>query len=114
MRERDKFKEITAENETLKGKITTIETKNLIEEAGLLTEWTQKLTGKTQEEIKAEIQVIKGLVKKSKPAPEPIGSDTNPANTKPVIVTRESIKRMSPSQINENWEAVQKALKSGI
>jgi len=47
-------------------------------------------------------------------APEPIGSDTNPANTKPAIITRESIKRMSPSQINDNWEAVQKALKSGI
>jgi len=114
MRERDKFKEITAENETLKGKITAIDTENLIKEAGLPTEWTQKLTGKTPEEIKAEIQVIKTLVEKSKPAPEPIGSDTNPANTKPVIITRESIKRMSPSQINDNWEAVQKALKSGI
>jgi len=117
-RERDKHTEtinsLTAENETLKGKITAIDTENLIEEAGLPTEWTQKLTGKTQDEIKAEIQVIKTLVEKSKPAPEPIGSDTNPANTKPAIITRESIKRMSPSQINDNWEAVQKALKSGI
>ncbi len=117
-RERDKHTEtinsLTAENETLKGKITAIDTENLIKEAGLPTEWTQKLTGKTQDEIKAEIQVIKTLVEKSKPAPEPIGSDTNPANTKPAIITRESIKRMSPSQINDNWEAVQKALKSGI
>jgi len=118
MRERDKnsesFNLLTAENETLKGKITAIETENLIKEAGLPLEWTQKLTGKNQEEIKAEIQVIKTLVEKSKPAPEPIGSDTNPANTKPVIITRESIKRMSPQEINTNWEAVQKALKSGI
>jgi len=117
-RERDKHTEtinsLTAENETLKGKITAIDTENLIKEAGLPTEWTQKLTGKTQDEIKAEIQVIKTLVEKSKPAPEPIGSDTNPANTKPIIITRESIKRMSPQEINTNWEAVQKALKSGI
>ena len=62
MSERDKFKEITAENETLKNKITAIDTENLIKEAGLPTEWTQKLTGKNQEEIKAEIQVIKALV----------------------------------------------------
>jgi len=118
MRERDKHNEtiasLTAENETLKGKITAIDTENLIKEAGLPTEWTQKLTGKTPDEIKAELQVIKTLVEKSKPAPETIGSDTNPANTKPVIITRESIKQMSPSQINDNWEAVQKALKSGI
>ena len=106
---------LTAENDSLKSKINTIETEKIISEAGLPSEWAQKLTGKTPEEIKAEVQTIKALVEKSKPAPEePIGSDTNPANTKPVIITRESIKRMSPSQINDNWDAVQKALKSGI
>lgn len=118
MRERDKHNEtinsLTADNETLKGKITAIETENLIKEAGLAPEWTEKLTGKNQEEIKAEIQTIKALVEKSKPAPEPIGSDTNPANTKLVIFTRESIKKMSPTEINDNWEAVQKALQSGV
>ena len=118
LRERDKHTEtitlLTADNETLKSKITTMETDNLIKEAGLPSEWAQKLTGKTLEETKAEIQTIKVLVEKSKPAPEPIGSDTNPANTKPVLFTRESIKRMSPQEINDNWDAVQKALQSGI
>lgn len=118
LRERDKHTEtitlLTADNETLKSKITTMETDNLIKEAGLPSEWAQKLTGKTLEETKAEIQTIKLLVEKSKPAPEPIGSDTNPANTKPVLFTRESIKRMSPQEINDNWDAVQKALQSGI
>lgn len=118
MRERDKIKEefsnLTAENETLKTKINTIETENLIKNAGLAPEWAQKLSGKTPEEIKAEVQTIKALVEKSKPAPEPIGSDSNPPNSKPVIFNRESIKRMSPQEINENWDAVQKALKSGI
>lgn len=105
---------LTAENETLKSKIAATETENLIKEAGLAPEWAQKLTGKTPEEVRAEVETIKALVEKSKPAPEPIGSDTNPANTKPVIFTRESIKRMSPSQINDNWDAIQKALKLGI
>jgi len=118
MRERDKIKEefsnLTAENETLKTKINTVETENLIKNAGLAPEWAQKLSGKNQDEIKAEIETIKTLVEKSKPAPEPIGSDSNPVNSKPVIFTRESIKRMSPQEINENWDLVQKALKSGI
>lgn len=118
MRERDKHNEtinsLTAENESLKNKIKSIEVENLIKEAGLAPEWTEKLTGKTQEEIKAEIQTIKALVEKSKPAQEPLGSDTNPANTKPVIFTRESIKEMSPQEINDNWESIQNALKSGV
>ena len=118
LRERDKHTEtitsLTADNETLKSKIAIMETDNLIKEAGLPSEWAQKLTGKTFEETKAEIQSIKVLVEKSKPAPEPIGSDTNPANSKPVLFTRESIKRMSPQEINDNWDAVQKALQSGI
>ena len=118
MRERDKIKEefsnLTAENETLKTKINTVETENLIKNAGLAPEWAQKLSGKSIDEVKTEIEIIKALVKKSKSAPEPIGSDSNPPNSKPVIFTRESIKRMSPQEINENWDAVQKALKSGI
>ena len=118
MRERDKHTEtisnLTADNTALKDKLAKIEIDSLVKEAGLPVEWTQKLTGKTPEEIKAEIKDIKALVEKSKPAPEPIGSDTNPANSKPLIFSRESIKRMSPSEINDNWDAVQKALKSGI
>jgi|GEM_PF-5095941 len=118
MRERDKIKEefsnLTAQNETLKTKINTIETENLIKEAGLASEWASKLSGKSIDEVKIEVESIRDLIEKSKPAPEPIGSDTNPANSKPVIFSRESIKRMSPQEINENWDAVQKALKSGI
>lgn len=118
MRERDKIKEefsnLTAENETLKTKINTVETENLIKNAGLAPEWAQKLSGKSIAEVKTEIETIKALVEKSKPSPEPLGSDSNPPNTKPIIITRDSIKRMSPTEINENWDLVQKALKSGI
>ena len=118
MRERDKIKEefsnLTADNTALKDKLAKIEIDSLVKEAGLPVEWAQKLSGKTPEEIKAELDTIKTLVEKSKPAPEPIGSDSNPPNSKPVIFTRDSIKRMSPTQINENWDLVQKALKSGI
>lgn len=117
-RERDQHNQtinsLTAENETLKGKLTKIEVDGLIKEAGLAPEWSSKLTGKTPEEVKAEVQTIKALVEKSKPAPEPIGSNTNPPNVTPVFITRESIKKMSPQEINDNWAAVQKALKSGI
>jgi hypothetical protein len=117
-RERDKHTEtinsLTAENGTLKNQLSQIETDNLIKEAGLPSEWAQKLTGKTPEEIKAEVQTIKALVEKSRPIPDPIGSDTNPANVQPVFITRDSIKKMSPQEINDNWAAVQKALKSGI
>ena len=118
MRERDKHTEtistLTADNTALKDKLAKIEIDSLVKEAGLPVEWAQKLSGKTPEEIKAELDTIKTLVEKSKPAPEPIGSDSNPPNTKPAIFTRESIRRMSPTEINDNWDAVQKALKSGI
>jgi hypothetical protein len=118
LRERDKNAEsynlLTAENGLLKGKLAEIEIISLVKEAGLAPEWSQKLTGKTPEEVKAEVQTIKTLVEKSRPIPEPIGSDTNPANVMPVFITRESIKKMSPQEINDNWAAVQKALKSGI
>ena len=50
MRERDKhietYNSLTAENETLKGKLTKIEDDGLIKEAGLAPEWSQKLDGK--------------------------------------------------------------------
>jgi chromosome segregation ATPase len=118
LRERDKHSEtittLTAENETLKGKLTKIEVDGLIKEAGLAPEWAEKLEGKTPDEVKAEVQTIKSLVEKSKPANEPIGADTNPANTTPTFFTRESIKKMTPQAINDNWDAIQKALKSGI
>lgn len=55
MRERDKFKEITADNAALKDKLAKIEIDSLVKEAELTPEWTQSLTGKIQEEIKAEI-----------------------------------------------------------
>ena len=117
-RERDQNKEtinsLTAENETLKGKLTKIEVDGIIKEAGLAPEWAQKLEGKTPDEVKAEVQTIKALVEKSKPVNEPIGADTNPANTTPTFFTRESIKKMTPQAINDNWDAIQKALKSGI
>jgi len=121
-RERDKHTEtinsLTAERDNLRGelestKLNTLKA-DLLSKAGISQEWAPKIAGKSQAEMESEIASFKQLIENSKPAPEPIGSDTNPANTKPVIITRESIKRMSPSQINENWEAVQKALKSGI
>jgi len=118
MRERDKHNEtisnLTAENTALKDKLAKIEIDSLVKEAGLAPEWAQKLSGKSIDEAKTEIETIKALVEKSKPAPEPIGSDSNPPSSKPVIITRDSVKRMSPQEINENWDAVQKALKSGI
>lgn len=118
LRERDKhietYNSLTAENETLKGKLTKIEVDGLIKEAGLDPEWSQKLEGKTPDEVKVEVQTIKALVEKSKPVNEPIGADTNPANTTPTFFTRESIKKMTPQAINDNWDAIQKSLKSGI
>ena len=71
MRERDKIKEefsnLTAENETLKTKINTVETENLIKNAGLAPEWAQKLSGKSIDEVKTEIEIIKALVKNLNP-----------------------------------------------
>ncbi|MCX6643479.1 MAG: hypothetical protein NTV15_08840 [Candidatus Bathyarchaeota archaeon] len=122
MRERDKFKEevstITAERDNLKGelestKLNTLKT-DLLSKAGISQEWAPKITGKSQAEMESEIASFKQLIENSKPAPEPVGSDTNPANTKPVIFSRESVKKMSPQEINDNWADIQKALKSGI
>ena len=65
MRERDKhtesFNSLTAENGLLKGKLAEIEINSLVKEAGLAPEWIQKLTGKTPDEVKEEVQTIKVL-----------------------------------------------------
>jgi hypothetical protein len=107
---------LTAERDNLKGelestKLNTLKA-DLLSKAGISQEWAPMIAGKSQAEMESEIASFKQLIENSKPAT--IGSDTNPANTKPTIFTRESIKRMSPQEINTNWEAVQKALKSGI
>jgi glucan phosphorylase len=118
MRERDKHTEtinsLTAENGNLKNKISEIEITtlktDLISKAGLSPEWAQKITGKTESEIQSEVESIKTLVEKSKP--EPLGSGTNPVDSKPVtLFTRAQLSKMTAEEINANWENVQKSLK---
>ena len=118
MRERDKHTEtinsLTAENGDLKNKISEIETNDLkadlISKAGLSSEWAQKIKGKTGDEIKVEIESFKSLIEKSKP--EPIGSGTNPVDSKPVtLFTRAQLSKMTAEEINANWDNVQKSLK---
>jgi len=118
LRERDKntesYNSLTAENTTLKDKLAKIEIDGIVQSAGLPLDWASRLVGKSVEEAKIEVQTLKALVEKSKPAPEKIGADTNPANTTLTLITRESLKKMTAQEINDRWLDVQRALKSGI
>jgi len=41
------------------------------------------------------------------------GGPTNPQSPKTPVITRESLKQMSPDEINANWETISGALKEG-
>lgn len=66
-----------------------------------------RLQGNTREELEADAKaLVDGLPKPTLKSPGPVGG--NPP-AKPVL-TRDQIEKMSPEEINKNWDAVQAAL----
>ncbi len=119
MRERSKHTEtinsLQLERDGLKSELESQKLNSLksdlLSKAGLSSDWGSKISGKTEEEIQTEIASFKQLIENSKTS-EPIGSGTNPADQKPVtFYTRAQIQKMTPEEINANWENVQKSLK---
>ncbi|MCL6611184.1 MAG: DUF4355 domain-containing protein [Peptococcaceae bacterium] len=84
----------------------------VLDEMGLPKAWANRIFGTTEEEIKQDAEELKRLL--GTPG-RPVGSGTNPAiaGNQAQIFTREQIKKMSPEEINANWEAIMKQMAAG-
>lgn len=98
-----KAKVALAETESIKSKI--------LSEAGLPKELATRLSGATEEEMKADAEVLKKLF-----GTKTIGSGTNPADSTNQVktYTKAEINQMSPEDINANWDAIQGQMSKGL
>lgn len=91
-------------------KAEQIKTK-VLTEMGLPLSWSSRIFGTTEEEIKADAEELKKLLGVQG---KPIGGGTNPANGGGTTTfTKEQIARMSPEEINQNWEVISKLMAEG-
>jgi hypothetical protein len=69
-----------------------------------------RLAGETEEEMDADGQALAGVIGKQTPTSPtaPVVSPTSPTGV--TTLTEDSIRKMSPEEINKNWDAVSAAL----
>jgi uncharacterized protein DUF4355 len=83
----------------------------------LPAELAERLRGETEEDLDKDAQALAKLSPWGHPAGGNAGagstSTTNPAAGRGGALTAETIKTMTPEQINANWDRVQEALKAG-
>ena len=112
--------ELKAENTTLKadlaerdGKLKDSEMKaqkaEIAKKAGLSEALADRLQGSTPEEMEAD---AKRLAEAMGPGPK-VGDGTNPPNGAKKPLTRADLKKMSPDEINANWDQISSQLKDG-
>lgn len=84
----------------------------ILDEMGLPKAWASRIFGTTEEEIRQDAEELKKLL--GTPG-KPVGGGTNPVNTgnQSQVFTREQLKKMTPEEINANWDAIMKQLASG-
>ena len=83
----------------------------ILSEMGLPLSWANRIFGTTEEEIKADAEELKKLLGAQG---KPIGSGTNPpGGGSTTTFTLDQVKRMSPDEINQNWEAISKMMAEG-
>ena len=92
---------------------TALVKQKVLTELGLPLPLTDRIFGTTEEEIRQDAEELKKLLNIQ---PNKIGSGTNPAGGGGQIrtFTKAEIERMSPEEINKNWEVIQEALKQGL
>lgn len=83
----------------------------ILADMGLPLNVAGRIFGTTEEEIKKDAEELKALLNIQA---KTIGSGTNPAGGSSVpAFTREQIKRMTPDEINANWDAISKLMAEG-
>lgn len=93
---------------------TSLMKQKVLFEMGLPLSLADRIFGETEEEIKQDAEELKKLL--GLQANTKIGTGTNPAgNSKTTkVFTRAEIERMTPEEINKNWDAIQEALRQGL
>ena len=99
------------EREAQQAKLETLKLK-ILDELKLPKAWVARIFGTTEEEIRADAKELQTLLGSQG---KPVGSGTNPAggSGNSLTYTREQIKRMTPEEINANWEAISKQMAEG-
>lgn len=100
------------EREAAEARLESLKLK-VLDEMGLPKAWAVRLFGTTEEEIKADAEELKKLLGTTG---KPVGSGTNPANpgnNHTQVFTREQIRKMTPEEINANWEVIMKQMAMG-
>ncbi len=83
----------------------------ILADMGLPLNVAGRIFGTTEEEIKKDAEELKALLNIQA---KTIGGGTNPAGGSSVpAFTREQIKRMTPDEINANWDAISKLMAEG-
>lgn len=100
----------------LEAKKTAIESMKIkvLTELGMPVNLTSRIFGETEDEIRQDAEELKKLL--GLQANTKVGTPTNPAggNKGTRTFTKEEIARMSPEEINKNWDTIQEALKQGL
>lgn len=100
------------EQEAAEAKVEALKLR-VLDEMGLPKAWASRIFGTTEEEIQQDAEELKKLLGTSG---KPIGGGTNPANpgnNQTQVFTREQIRRMTPEEINANWEAIMTQMATG-
>lgn len=86
----------------------------VLTEMGLPLSLADRVFGETEEEIRQDAEELKKLL--GLQANTKVGTPTNPAggNKRVRTFTKEEIARMSPEEINKNWDIISEALKQGL
>ncbi|ADQ04400.1 putative prophage LambdaCh01, scaffold protein [Caldicellulosiruptor owensensis OL] len=93
---------------------TSLVKQKVLTELGLPLSLADRIFGETEEEIRQDAEELKKLL--GLQAGNKIGAPTNPAGGNKQIrtFTKEEIARMSPEEINKNWDIISEALKQGL
>ena len=96
------------EREAAEARLESLRLK-ILDEMGLPKAWATRIFGTTEEEIRQDAEELKRLLGTGKT----VGGGTNPPTTNNQTFTKEQIARMSPEDINRNWDTISRLMAEG-
>jgi hypothetical protein len=112
------YEKLQTEYTQLQTKLTSTEVEfnktAVLTELGLPLTLKDRIHGSTAEEIRADALTLKEIVGVSQPKP-PVGGGSNPSSGgSGRIFTKAELDRMSPDEVNQNWDTIQDQLRRGL